>query len=87
MGEIAIDEGSVLLLRNGQPLTLSADEIFTVIFEGADSLRGVEVSRDDFTSTDLEFRAHTHRTPSPGIGSCTGPSRADRNGNLEGHRG
>ncbi len=58
MGEIAMDEGSVLLLRNGQPLTLSADEIFTVIFEGADSLRGVEVSRDDFTSTDLEFREY-----------------------------
>ncbi len=58
MGEIAIDEGCVLLVRDGQSLTLSADEIFTVIFEGADSLRGVPVSRDDFTSTGLEFREH-----------------------------
>jgi len=58
MGEITIDEGCVLLVRDGQPLVLSADEIFTVIFEGAGSLRGVAVSRDDLTSTGLEFREH-----------------------------
>ena len=58
MGEIAIDEGCVLLVRDGQSLALSADEIFTVVFEGADSLRGVAVSRDDFTFTGLEFREH-----------------------------
>lgn len=48
-----------MLLGAERPITLSAEDVFTVVFEGATSLHGIPVSLGDFKSTGLEFRAHS----------------------------
>ena len=46
----------VLWVKNFAP---NADEIYSVVFDGATSIRGVVVSRGSFESTGLRFLSHT----------------------------
>jgi SNF2 family DNA or RNA helicase len=38
---------------------LNADEIYSVVFEGSETLRGEQVSREDFIATGIQFQSHT----------------------------
>ncbi len=58
MGEISIQHGCVTLLENGRSTVLSAEEIFSVVFEGTSTLHGISLSREHFLSTGLDFRAY-----------------------------
>lgn len=55
MGTITVKQGVVRLIEDSGSHLLTADEIYSVVFEGAVLLRGVAISRDNFLSTGLEF--------------------------------
>jgi SNF2 family DNA or RNA helicase len=55
MGVITVEQGCLRLGDKEEAFTLSAEEIFAVVFEGVVSLHDVPVSRNDFLSTGLKF--------------------------------
>lgn len=55
MGAISIEKGLVKLYDGTESYILSAEEIFSVVFEGTVLLRNIKVSSEDFLSTGLEF--------------------------------
>jgi hypothetical protein len=55
VGTITVNQGVVRLIEDSGSHFLTAEEIYSVVFEGAVLLRGVAVSRDNFLSTGLEF--------------------------------
>lgn len=52
---VSLENGFCFIINSNPPFYPSSLEIYSVVFEGADSIRGIKISKDDFSSTGCIF--------------------------------